>query len=93
MASGKGTATLDFGTGSSDASVDVTGQAGLTVSDYAEAWFMADATASNGADDHILAASLCTPTCSVPVDGTLRITVYSTVRLTGQFTIRWVWSN
>lgn len=57
-----GTATLAFGAspGAVYASVDVTsGVSGLTADSYIEPFFQAgDTTATNGADDHVLAASL-----------------------------------
>lgn len=51
-----GTATLDFGTfpGKSDASVAVTGQAGIVSGSLAEAWIRPEATADHSADEHMV---------------------------------------
>lgn len=50
-----GTTTINFGAastnGQQEASVDVTGQSGLTSASYIEAFDMAEATASHSADD------------------------------------------
>lgn len=52
----QGTATLDFGAfpGASDASVAVTGQAGIGSSSLVEAWIFPSATADHSADEHIV---------------------------------------
>jgi hypothetical protein len=47
-----GTATLNFGTGSYDATVVVTGQAGILTTSMLDAWLMAKATSNNGVDEH-----------------------------------------
>jgi hypothetical protein len=51
---GQGTATLDFGAfpGASDASVAVTGQAGILAGSLVEAWLFPAATADHTADEH-----------------------------------------
>lgn len=49
----QGTAILDFGTGSTDAVVTVTGQTGITGASLAEAWIWPAATADNTVDDHL----------------------------------------
>lgn len=51
-----GTATLDFGAfpGQSDASVAVTGQAGIVSGSLVEAWIRPVATADHTADEHIV---------------------------------------
>lgn len=50
-----GTATLDFGAfpGKSDASVAVTGQAGIVAGSLVEAWIRPVATADHTADEHM----------------------------------------
>lgn len=50
----QGTATLDFGAfpGSTDASVTVTGQAGIVAGSLVEAWIRPVATADHTADEH-----------------------------------------
>lgn len=54
--SGSGTATLNFGSfpGASDASVAVTGQAGIVAGSLVEAWLRPEATADHSADEHML---------------------------------------
>lgn len=51
-----GTATLDFGAfpGASDASVAVTGQAGILAGSLVEAWLRMEATADHSADEHLV---------------------------------------
>lgn len=51
-----GTATLDFGAfpGKSDASVAVTGQAGIVSGSLVEAWIRPVATADHSADEHMV---------------------------------------
>ena len=51
-----GTATLDFGTfpGASDASVAVTGQAGILAGSIVQAWIRPVATADHTADEHMV---------------------------------------
>ena len=97
MANAIGTATLDFGAspGSNEASVAVTGQATISATSKAEAWVMADDTSSNHtASDHRYFAALAGLTCGTPVAAT-GFTIYarSTQKLSGQFTVRWVWSD
>lgn len=52
----QGTATLDFGVfpGASDASVTVTGQAGILAGSLVEAWIRPVDTADHSADEHML---------------------------------------
>lgn len=52
----QGTATLDFGAfpGKSDASVAVTGQAGILSGSLVEAWILPAATADHSADEHLV---------------------------------------
>jgi hypothetical protein len=51
----QGTATLDFGAfpGASDASIAVTGQAGILAGSYVEAWLFPALTTDHSADEHI----------------------------------------
>lgn len=55
-----GTATLDFGAfpGKLDASVAVTGQAGIASGSLVEAWIRPVATATHSADEHIMATTM-----------------------------------
>lgn len=52
----QGTAVLDFGAfpGKSDASVVVTGEAGIVSGSLVEAWLRPEATADHTADEHML---------------------------------------
>jgi len=52
----KGTAIVDFGAfpGASDASVAVTGQAGILTSSLVEAWIYPLATSDHSADEHMV---------------------------------------
>lgn len=52
----QGTTTIDFGAfpGGSDASVAVTGQAGITGTSLVEAWLLPAATADHTADEHVV---------------------------------------
>jgi hypothetical protein len=51
-----GTTTIDFGAfpGASDASVAVTGQAGIVAGSLVEAWLRPAATADHSADEHLV---------------------------------------
>lgn len=97
MANGTGTATINFGTGlgSQEASVAVTGLTAISATSKCEAWIMADDTSSNHtAADHKYAPLFIVLTCGTPTAGT-GFTIYgrSTEQMTGQFTLRWVWSD
>ena len=95
----KGIATLAFGsTPASTATVDVTGQTGLTTAAYAagtqagEAFFTGRSSTDFTADQYEEAAALCHLVCSCPADGTLRITAHTLAMLgTGDLTVNWVW--
>jgi hypothetical protein len=52
----QGTAILDFGAfpGASDASVAVTGQAGIVAGSLVEAWISLSASADHSADEHLV---------------------------------------
>jgi hypothetical protein len=94
MASATGTATVNFGSapGSSYATVAVTGQGSIGAGSHAEAFLMADATATHNAVEHILAG--ITLVCGDIIAGT-GFTIHATtqLRLTGTFTVRWVWAD
>jgi predicted glycoside hydrolase/deacetylase ChbG (UPF0249 family) len=97
MASGQGTATIDFGSdpGSNESSVDVTGEASISSTSKAEAYIMADdTTADKTASDHRYVGLWLTLTCGTPVAAT-GFTIYgrSTERLQGTFKLRWVWAD
>lgn len=90
-----GNATLDFGSVPVDeASVVVTGQAGIAAGSDVEAYFMAETTGDNGLDEHQEAAALCKLVCGAIVAGT-GFTIYAhclAMLGTGTFKVRWVWN-
>lgn len=97
MATGQGTATIDFGVfpGSNEASITVTGQTAILATSKAEAYVMGDDTTSDHtANDHRYFASLMGLTCGNLSTGT-GFTIYarSTEKLQGTFALRWVWAD
>lgn len=97
MASGTGTAILDFGAfpGSNEASVAVTGQTTISASSKADAYFMADDTTSDHtANDHRYADLLVSVLCGTPSGG-VGFTIYarSEHQMQGTFQVRWVWAD
>lgn len=97
MANGTGTATIDFGTapGANEASVVVTGQTSISATSKAEAFIMGDDTSSNHtANDHKYFTLFANLSCGTPVVST-GFTIYarSTQKLTGTWTVRYVWSD
>lgn len=92
-----GTATIDFGAfpGSNEASVAVTGQTSILGTSKAEAFVMGDDTTSDHtASDHRYFSALVGLSCGTPTAGT-GFTIYarSTEKLSGTFTLRWVWTD
>lgn len=97
MATGQGTATIDFGAfpGSNEASIAVTGQGAILASSKAEAYVMADdTTVDHSANDHRYLTALVGLTCGTPTLAT-GFTIYarSTEKLQGTFSLRWVWAD
>lgn len=97
MSSGTGTATIDFGSfpGSNEASVSVTGQTAISSTSKAEAFVMGDDTTSDHtASDHRYFSALVGLSCGTPSAGT-GFTIYarSTEKLTGTFSVRYVWTD
>ena len=97
MANATGTATIDFGSGlgAQEASVAVTGQTAISATSKCEAFIMGDDTSSNHtASDHQYAPLFLALTCGTPTSG-VGFTIYGRAidQLTGQFTLRWVWSD
>lgn len=92
---GQGTAVINFGTGANEASVEVSGQGDILATSKAEAFVMGDDTSTtHTASDHRYFAVLAGLTCGTPVAGT-GFTIYarSTEKLTGTWTVRWVWAD
>ena len=96
MATGVGTATLNWGAhpGASEASVTVTGQTGITTGSHVEAWYMEEVLGAKTASDHGYMALLSSLSCGNIVAGT-SFTIYgkSEYKLQGSFTVHWVWST
>jgi hypothetical protein len=90
-----GTATLDFGAspGGNRADLVVAGQGAIASDSYVEAFMAADTSADHNAEEHALAAVLASFSCGNIAPGT-GFTIYgrSSTTLTGQWTVRWVWS-
>lgn len=90
----KGIEVIDFGTfpGSHEASVVVTGQTAILSTSDAEAFFMSETSADYTAKDHRYIGLFARLTCGDIVAGTgFTIFGISTEKLTGRFSIRWVW--
>lgn len=97
MASGQGTATVNFGAapGSNEASVAVTGQGAISATSKAEAYIMGDdSTADKTASDHRYAAVLIGLSCGTPSAG-VGFTIYARCleRMQGSFALRFVWTD
>lgn len=97
MASAQGTATINFGTspGSQEAQVNITGQGTISATSKAEAFIMADDTSvAHTANDHKYLPLFCGLSCGTPT-GAVGFTIYarSMQKLTGDFTVRWVWAD
>lgn len=97
MATGLGTAVLDFGAfpGSNEASVAVTGQTGISATSKAEAYFMGDDTSgTHTASDHRYAGALVALTCGTPTAAT-GFTIYGRCmeKMQGSFTVRYIWAD
>lgn len=90
-----GTSTIDFGSfpGANEASVAVTGQTSILSNSVAEAYIMSEASANRTANDHRYVGLYITLTCGDVVAGT-GFTIYarSLDKMTGQYSIRWVWA-
>ena len=96
MASGTGTATIDFGAhpGANEASVTVTGIATIGAGAKVEAFFMRSTSADHGANDHSYAALFTGLTCGDVVAATgFTIHARSEQKLTGEFSIHYVWAD
>jgi hypothetical protein len=95
MATGTGTATLDFGAtpGTNIVSVDVTGQGSILSTDHVECWMMGtSSTATHNAYEHMIAPIKLSVT-AVSAGVGFTITGISEFRLTGTFLVHWVWAT
>ena len=80
------------GSGTNVVTVAVTGQTGITTSSHVEAWMMGDSTATHNAYEHAVAPIRLS--CGSLVNNTgFTITAVTDWRLTGTFTVHWVWST
>lgn len=91
----QGIAILDFGaTPAEDATIAVTGQAGILAGSHCEAFFMKESTADNSVDEHEEAAALCPLVCESVIAGTgftIRGMPIAMLGI-GTFNVRWVWN-
>lgn len=89
-----GTTTVNFGSapGTNVVITTITGQTGITTANYVEAFMMgADTTATHNAIEHQLVPMRLS--CTNIVNGTgFDIIASSDFRLTGTFSVRWVWA-
>lgn len=97
MATGQGTATINFGAapGNSEASVAVTGQASILSTSKVEAYIMADSTATgHTAADHRYASAFLGFTCGTLIAGT-GFTIHGRCldKMEGSFLVNWVWAD
>ena len=97
MATGTGTATLNFGAapGTNVATATVTGQTGITTSSHAEAWIMGDSTSDHNAYEHLhIFPQRIGLACGDLVLNT-GFTIYAEteLRLTGSVAVHYVWST
>lgn len=95
MASGTGIAVIDFGTGSNEAFVEVSGQSEILATSKAEAWVMGDdTTADHTASDHRWFNAFAGLTCGTPT-AAVGFTIYanSIHKLTGTYQVRYVWAD
>lgn len=94
MATGIGTAVIDFGAGSNEAQVTVAVPEILDTS-KAESWVMGDdSSVDHTANDHRYFPAFASLTCGTPTAG-VGFTIYarSLQKLTGAWTIRFVWAD
>jgi hypothetical protein len=89
-------ATVDFGSGggTSQASVDVTGQTAILSTSVPKAWIASDATAARNSVEHRMFAAVSSVTCGTVTEG-VGFTVYVTtmaLRVNGTFQVRWSWA-
>jgi hypothetical protein len=97
MASAIGTATINFGgsPGSNEASIDVTGQLGISSTSPIEAYVMAsDSTSDHTSSDHKYFNSLVGLSCGNVIAGT-GFTIYarSLQKITGTFLVHYIWTD
>ena len=98
-----GTGILNFGTGTFEASADVTGQTAILTTSHVEAFIMAESTIvsdppGHDADEHRIFDAQYKLTCTIPIAGD-RFTVQALARglvaspRAGNFKFHWVWNT
>lgn len=87
-----GTATLDFGStpGGNVATTTIAGQAGIVSGSLVEAFIMGDSTADHNVAEHELVPMRLRCGNIVAATG-FDVTAITDLRLTGTFSVRWVW--
>lgn len=95
MPSGVGTFTLYFGAfpGSNEASVNITGQAGVSATTPVEAFLMAEAAGTHTVSDATYAARFISLTCTAPAGSAFTVHARSEHKMQGQFAGRYVWAD
>ena len=95
MAGAQGIAVIDFGGGGQVASVIVIGQPAISATSSTAAFLQGtDSTADHSDFQHKMAVLAMSFVCDKIVAGTgFTINAFSQWKLTGTFTVRWVWSD
>lgn len=90
--SGKGMATIDFGSSPVNEAVITVADAGIAATDYVEAFVMIDSTADNTVDDHRHASASWKLAC-LPATGSFNLYVDCLADLCyGTFKIRYAYA-
>lgn len=95
MASGTGSIAIDFGSapGTNVITSGAITATGLTSAGYAEAFLQGDSNADHNAYEHITIFPLEVALVCTPGTDSFTITASSKLRLTGNITVRYVWST
>jgi hypothetical protein len=96
MASNVGTATLNFGSapGTNIVETAVTGQASITTGAHVEAFLMGESTATHNNYEHLIVPmSIRVDKATIVAGIGFTIIASTDWRLTGTFTVHWVWST
>jgi hypothetical protein len=91
----QGTTTINFGAfpGTTDTSVNVTGQGSILSGSLVEAWVIPTATADHNVGEHIVDPPLVIAGNVVASTGfTIYASTNNNKRHYGQFTVAWVWN-
>lgn len=90
----QGIATLDFGAfpGASDATVAVTGQAGIVAGSLIEAWIRPEATADHSVDEHRVEEIQVVADTIVAGTGFTIFGRTRNYRLYGAWSVAWAWN-